>query len=173
MRYGMPTRFAILACFAFGVGAISTSRQLPSPTSIAFSADPWGSDSAQELEDPRLNTSQLRLREGTRIGPLTGSFSSSSRRWIFESEDPADDELGQLASKPTEAPIGSPKQSLPTKFRVLENLALERIVEAISQDSSDIRWVVTGVITEFSSQNWLLLTTIVRAPGSGDAPAAN
>ncbi len=50
------------------------------------------------------------------------------------------------------------------RLRVLENLALQRVVTAISEDSNDVYWTVTGTVTEFGNENWLLLTTILRSP---------
>jgi len=56
-----------------------------------------------------------------------------------------------------------------TKYQVLENLALQRIVDAVSQDPNDLRWTTTGVITEFGGENWLLLSTVFRAPSKTDS----
>ncbi len=49
-------------------------------------------------------------------------------------------------------------------FEALENLALERIVQAVRADSSDKRWLVTGVVTEYRGRNFLLLERVSRAP---------
>lgn len=46
---------------------------------------------------------------------------------------------------------------------VLENLALQRIAEAIKIDSSDSRWVISGRITEFRDQNYLWIERATRA----------
>lgn len=45
----------------------------------------------------------------------------------------------------------------------LENLALERIADAMRVDSADNRWVVTGRITEFRGQNYLWIERATRA----------
>jgi hypothetical protein len=46
---------------------------------------------------------------------------------------------------------------------VVENLMLQRIVEAIRADSSDDRWTVSGQVTEFFKENRLLIHTAQRA----------
>jgi hypothetical protein len=48
-------------------------------------------------------------------------------------------------------------------LRVLENLALERVVRTMDDsDNSDRRtWSVSGVVTEFRGENYLLLTRAV------------
>lgn len=45
----------------------------------------------------------------------------------------------------------------------LENMALERIADAMRTDSADNRWVVTGRITEFRGQNYLWIERATRA----------
>lgn len=45
----------------------------------------------------------------------------------------------------------------------LENLALERIADAMRIDSADNRWVVTGRVTEFRGQNYLWIERATRA----------
>lgn len=49
-------------------------------------------------------------------------------------------------------------------YEGLENLALQRIAQALQEDSSDSRWIVSGQITEFRDQNFLLLERVLRAP---------
>lgn len=46
---------------------------------------------------------------------------------------------------------------------VLENLALQRIADAMKIDSSDSRWVISGKITEFRDQNYLWIERATRA----------
>jgi len=48
-------------------------------------------------------------------------------------------------------------------FLVLENLALERIAEAMRIDSTDNRWVLTGRVTEFRGQNYVWVERATRA----------
>jgi hypothetical protein len=46
---------------------------------------------------------------------------------------------------------------------VVENLMLQRIVEAIRADASDDQWTVSGEVTEFFKENRLLIHTAQRA----------
>ena len=46
----------------------------------------------------------------------------------------------------------------------LENLALQRVYQAILDDPTHDRWLVTGQITEFRDRNYLLLDRGLRAP---------
>ena len=48
-------------------------------------------------------------------------------------------------------------------FLLLENLALERIAEAMRIDSTDNRWVLTGRVTEFRGQNYVWVERATRA----------
>ena len=54
------------------------------------------------------------------------------------------------------------------QFPALENLALERIARAINESSDDLQWSVSGIVTEFRGQNYLLVTRAIRkAEASG------
>ena len=94
------------------------------------------SASRDELIDP--NAAKKR-REGSHISQLSGSFRLAGRRWTFvaESEDLA--------------------------FVVLENLSLERAAKAIDEDPEDRHWKVSGKLTEYLDENYLLLDRIERA----------
>lgn len=46
---------------------------------------------------------------------------------------------------------------------VVENLMLQRIVEAIREDTEDNRWEITGVVTEFFDENRLTILTAKRS----------
>ena len=49
-------------------------------------------------------------------------------------------------------------------FEALENLALERVLQAVRADSSDKRWLVTGQVTEYRGRNFIFLERVSRAP---------
>ena len=49
-------------------------------------------------------------------------------------------------------------------FEALENLALERILQAVRADSNDKRWLITGQVTEYRGRNFILLERVSRAP---------
>ena len=79
-----------------------------------------------------------RLREGTRLTEELGVFQSSGDRVAF-------------------LPGGNSKDS----YRVLENLALQRVSVALDEGRGQGQWVVSGVITEFRGANYLLITKAV------------
>lgn len=86
---------------------------------------------------------QEKHREGMRLSGVTGTFQDSSRRWVFtaDGDGPA--------------------------YKVLENLPLERIARAIGEDPQDKRWKVSGTLTEYYDDNYLLIDRIERAPRDG------
>ncbi|HEY2411364.1 MAG TPA: hypothetical protein VGI40_03940 [Pirellulaceae bacterium] len=77
-----------------------------------------------------------RLREGTKLVDVVGTFQSAGGDSISFSRDGG-------------------KES----FRVLENLALQRVGQALDLNAK--HWVVSGVITEYRGANYLLLTKAV------------
>jgi len=88
-------------------------------------------------------------REGTEIRELVGQIRWVGSRWLFVAE-----------GEPT--------------YRLLENLTLQRVVLAIRDDREDRFWTVSGTITEFLDENYLLLRRAVRTPaGRQTAPSAS
>ena len=81
--------------------------------------------------------SPQRLREGSRLNDVAGEFDFAGDRIAFF---PADS-----------------KES----FRVLENLALERVSRILSEGQNKPQWSVSGVITEYRGVNYLLVTKAV------------
>jgi len=82
-----------------------------------------------------------RLREGTRLTDELGVFQSSGDRVAF-------------------LPGGVNKDS----YRVLENLALQRVGVALDEGRGQGQWLVSGIITEFRGANYLLITKAVIPP---------
>ena len=142
---------------------------------MALAADSWDAESSKDIDDPRVDPARPRLREGSRLGSTVGRFSKLGRRWVFEAEpaivaEDADKLLIAGSADSEKLPASAPV--VPAQYRVLENLALQRVVEAVTQDPNDLRWAVTGVLTEYSAENWLLLGTVFRAPSKPDASAS-
>lgn len=89
-----------------------------------------------------------RLREGTRLVDVVGTFQAIGADGI------------------TFSPRGS-KDS----YRVLENLALERIGRAMDETRGARQWVVSGLITEYRGANYLLVSkAVMQAEEPADAP---
>ena len=86
-----------------------------------------------------------RLREGSRLSDVTGQFDFAGDRIAFFPADSKD------------------------SFRVLENLALERVSRILTESRNKPEWSVSGVITEFRGVNYLLVTKAVIKPQAGEA----
>jgi hypothetical protein len=90
-----------------------------------------------------------RLREGTRLIDAQGTLASVG------------------ADSVTFSPAGS-KES----YRVLENLALQRVGQVLDENRGPRQWIVSGLITEYRGSNYLLLTKAVIQLQEGDSAAA-
>lgn len=84
------------------------------------------------------NTNPKRQREGLRLNEIVGTF----------------EEVGD--SQFTFTPENS-KES----YRILENLALERIANVAAETASGQLWIVSGQLTEFRGSNYLLISRAV------------
>ena len=112
------------------------------------------------LQGGPLQTSPT-IREGTQIPPTIGKFVIVGRRWSFVPE-PAPPLNGQRGHA-TEIPSTGTAMNFPVL--VVENLLLQRVVEAVRDDTIADRWSVTGRLTEFFGENRLILQTARRADG--------
>src|SRR5262245_55650398 len=82
-----------------------------------------------------------RAREGTPLTEARGSFELVGDRVIF-------------------VPAGGGDS-----LRVLENLALERVVRELGDGRDQRDWEVAGILTEYHGSNYLLVTrAVVKAP---------
>lgn len=81
-----------------------------------------------------------RQREGTRLTDVSGRFEIAGDRVTF-------------------FPAASRES-----YRLLENLALERVAQVLSESRSRQEWTVSGTLTEYRGANYLLLTkAVIRA----------
>ncbi|PQO26548.1 hypothetical protein [Blastopirellula marina] len=122
--------FAVLALAAIPFIA-KAQQQNPTPPPVSAPDVHVVTDraSAQADEKRRRN----RVREGTRITDSVGQFDWVGDRLNFVSDDGTQD------------------------FRVLENLAMERIAQSMEQSASKITWTVSGVVTEYRGSNYLMV----------------
>jgi hypothetical protein len=107
-------------------------------------------DSAQ-TSDPadKATKPERRFREGTRLVDRMGHFKTTGDRLIFYSQQ--DDR----------------------RLAALENLALERVARVISESSDRHRWSVSGIVTEYHGQNYLLVTrAILKADGTPESSSS-
>lgn len=84
-----------------------------------------------------------RLREGAKLADVVGRFEFGGERYVFH---PADG--------------GEP-------MRVIENLSLERIGIALQESRTKTDWIVSGTVTEYRGNNFLLVTKAVTKGGEG------
>ncbi len=113
---------------------------------------------ADNSGDSAGRQTQKRIREGTEIVDLDGHFRFTGDRMSFFSSD------GKL------------------RLVGLENLNLQRIARAVADDPRQLRWKVSGTVTEYRGANFLLVRqailavdpTLDREPQrpSGGAPIA-
>lgn len=187
MKYGFMSKTVILAGFVLAVVVISAEYQVPALVHPAQAADSWDEELNEE-DDPRPDLSRPRLREGTKLASVIGRFTRVGRRWVLELEPPTvesesskSDSLGRNKSKSSkdvksadvDATASQPVRASavpvePIRYRVLENLTLQRVADAIAQDPNDVRWIASGTITEFDGENWLLLSTVFRAHSAAE-----
>ena len=83
---------------------------------------------------PAEQKSAERQREGTRLIDQSGRFEFAGDQVAFFPADGKD------------------------SFRVLENLALERISRILSESRTKHDWTISGTLTEFRGGNYLLIT---------------
>jgi hypothetical protein len=95
---------------------------------------------AQEGRIRMVSRDKSKLREGARLIDRDGKFSDRGERWYFN--------LGPEAES----------------FTILENQTLERVVSASSNQDEGQTWTVTGLVTEFNGNRYLLLERAVLRP---------
>jgi hypothetical protein len=92
---------------------------------------------------------ERRFREGTRLVDRMGHFRTTGDRLIFYSQQ--DDR----------------------RLSALENLALERVARVISESADSHQWSVSGIVTEYHGQNYLLVTrAILKTDGTPEASSS-
>lgn len=138
---GLARLLAWLASTSWGVVGIAGEPVSSSPSQLPPAGFRTVAVPSESAVGPSLGKGGERLREGTRLVDVIGTFQT----------------LG--ADGVTFSPRGS-KDS----YRVLENLALERIGRALDETRGVRWWVVSGLITEYRGANYLLVTKAVMQP---------
>ena len=154
---------AAIPLLTMAVASVTADEPHSSSESVVDRAgDPAGrlaAETGPERPGPRQNSPTI--REGTQIPPTAGKFVSVGRRWSFVPEHlPPPSGKGQPA---TEMP--RPGAVIDFPILVVENLLLQRVVEAVRDDTIADRWAVTGKVTEFFGENRLILQSVRRADG--------
>lgn len=135
-----------------------------------------------------ISNGEQHFREGTSLPSTPGRIVMMGRRWVFVPNSTGDGKETGGDSTDQELPRGrrilSAAKIRRTSQRneeeaddedamsssgngnqwiLMENLMLQRIVRAVRSDSIDDKWVVTGRITEFFDDNYLLLESAKRS----------
>jgi hypothetical protein len=121
------------AAILFGVTlAWTRSAAMPNTTKTALESSVLSraNDSGDKLQG---NDKKLDLREGGEITNQAGYFHASGNRLAFESADN--------------------KRS----FIALENRNLERVAQAVAENAKQLEWIVSGTISEYRGENFLLV----------------
>ena len=91
----------------------------------------------QSASKAKIGQAHFSLREGTRIVDQPGHFRLTGDRIVFFSTQHN------------------------ARYVVLENLNLERIAKAMADQPSRRKWKVTGTLTEYHGDNYLLVEKVV------------
>lgn len=95
--------------------------------------------------DATQDKPKQRQREGVKLNDRRGRFERRGERYVFLSD----------------TPVGH--------YLVLENLMLERVANVLADASGgQLRWSVTGVVTEYRGANYLLLDRAVVKASQND-----
>jgi hypothetical protein len=143
------TRNSLLAVVLAATTAMGSDHHPPTPPAAGAAAhvlQPGAPAAARPNQTPSPGAARPseRLREGTRLVDERGIFQNLGDRIAF-------------------VPGGDKEP-----YRVLENLALERIGQKLDEGRGQQQWIVSGMITEFRGANYLLVTKAVIQLAEGD-----
>lgn len=111
--------------------------------------DPAGNAASSPQEPPSdAISADARIREGTLLKDEVGTFRLNGTRITFVSQD------GKK------------------RLGALENLNLERIARSVRDNPQQTQWTVSGTVTEFQGQNFLLVSRANRKTQNGKGPRA-
>ena len=139
-KWGLLCCAGWLLCSPLLVGAVSPTARHRSPNPKIARSD---SRDAVVFR-PGKKDPKKRIREGTRILDQVGYFKDTGDGVTFYPSD------GDAA------------------FRGLENLALERIGQVIDETPGRVQWSISGTVTEFRGNNYVLITRAVLKTAAAD-----
>jgi len=137
--------FAAVAAVTFGLAVIGAE-----PSGLPDSPPPrlaTGSSTAADSLGGNSKPAE-RLREGTRLVDVVGTFQTTGGDSISFFREGSKD-----------------------SYRVLENLALQRVGQVLEENRGTRQWVVSGTITEYRSANYLLVSKAVVQLQEGEIAA--
>ena len=137
----LPGRFrrgSLAALAMLILGWSAAWSQTPPPARV-----PGATEEVQPL-NPTSQPNGERLREGTELREAQGYFRFVDDRVVFF------------------------RKSGDAKYIGLENLNLERIVSEITNNPTQLEWIVVGSITEYRGANYLLVRRAVLSRSTSD-----
>ncbi|MFG0262943.1 MAG: hypothetical protein ACF788_11180 [Novipirellula sp. JB048] len=161
----------------------------PAGARFATESQPFGGK-ADQATNTHLAAFRHQLRDGAILPPVSGQIAMSGRRWLFI-PTPQNESYDTFSQKRLHQSVTESRQSLrsssasivfesslqsfaesvtpapsydePKSFELVENLVLERVVNAIRADANDDQWTITARATEFFNSNRLILLTAQRS----------
>ena len=128
------------AALLFGV-TLAWTRSAAAPNRTSAELDSGVLSRTNDPEDKSIGNDQTnRLREGGEIINQAGYFRTAGNRVAFVSADNKN------------------------QFITLENHNMERIAQAIADNSNQSQWIVSGMISEYRGANFLLVSRAELKP---------
>jgi len=103
-----------------------------------------GGAAQEENQTEEQLPTRSRLREGTKVNDLVGSVGQTGQRYTLFVDTNGN------------------------RFVLLENLMLERILRSQASYPEQVQWKVSGTVTEFQGQNYLLINHALLHGRLGD-----
>jgi hypothetical protein len=125
------------------IASIAAKEKTTMPAELKVTQHSESDGAGHQVESTGISWS--RFREGSKVTDELGEFQMTADRFNFH--------------------LQSDKRSI----RVLENLSLERVARTLEDDPSPRMWSVSGVVTEFRGENYLLITRAVLKPRQAPA----
>jgi len=141
---GRTLPIAALVLAAVGICAATFAAEEPleksAPNAPAKkpAAEHKSTSTADDKDEAGIDLAKVRLREGTQLRDVTGRFRQSGDSLTFIDQDDR-------------------------KISGLPNLNMERVLRMLKtvEEPESIAWSVSGTITEFAGENYLLISRAV------------
>lgn len=141
MRRTLPVASLVLAVIGACAATFAAEEPLEKAatnTPAKKAAEHKSNSTADDKDDAGIDLSKVRLREGTQLRDVNGRFRQSGESLTFIDEN--DREISGLP-----------------------NLNMERILRMLKtvEEPESIAWSVSGTVTEFAGENYLLISRAV------------
>jgi len=152
LKFCSPIRVvALLLAIAAASWAAAQNRDLPGSVANVPSAAQPSPSAATATPGAAGAKASERLREGTKLIEVVGTFQSIGGESV------------------TFSPVGTGTNK--DSYRVLENLALQRVSQELDGNKGARQWTVSAEVTEYKGNNYLLLKKVVVRPQEVDSAA--